>query len=121
MQHGKHVKKMQNIFTDKLRIESDLEIDSCHKVRSCKRKTGQDQDRTHTVVSRLNRFKDKQHILNNVKKLKNMDMFIYEDFSQGTIELRKSLWEQVLKYRKQSRYACLNYRNIIVRDDNGVR
>ena len=55
------------------------------------------------------------------KKLKKTGIYIYEDFSKGTMELRKSLWEQVLEYRKQNKFASLNYRSIIVRDDNGVR
>ena len=89
--------KIQNIITDKLGIESDVEIDRCHRIGPCKTKTDQDQDRPRTVVCRINRFKDKQHILNNAKKLKNTGIFIYEDFSNDTMELRKSLWEQVLE------------------------
>ena len=102
-------------------IESDVEIDRCHRIGPRKTKTGQNRDRPRTVVCRLNRFKDKQRILNNAKKLKNTGICIYEDFSKDTVELRKSLWEQVLEYRKQNKFACLNYRSIIVRDHNGVR
>ena len=32
-------------------------------------------------------------------------IFIYENFSRDTIELRKSLWEYVLEYRKQNKFA----------------
>ena len=32
MRHGKHVKKIQNIITDKSGIESDVEIDRCHRI-----------------------------------------------------------------------------------------
>ena len=71
-------------------IESDIEIDRCHRIRPCKTKTGQNHDRSHTVVCRLNRFKDKQHILNNAEELKNMGIFIYDGFSKDTMELRTS-------------------------------
>ena len=50
-----------------------------------------------------------------------MGIYIYEDFSKDTMDLRKSLWEQVLEYCKQNKLACLNYRNIIIRDHNDVR
>ena len=30
-----------------------------------------------------------------------MSIYIYEDFSKEAMELRKSLWEHVLEYRKQ--------------------
>ena len=76
---------------DKLGIESDVEIDRCHRIGFRKTKTGQNQDQPRTVVCRLNRFKDKQRILNNAKKLKNMGIYIYENFSKDTMELRKSL------------------------------
>ena len=66
-------------------------------------------------------FKDKQHILNNAKKLKNTGIFIYEDFAKDTMELRKSLLEQDLEYWKQNKFACLNYRSTIVRDHNTER
>ena len=43
-------------------------IERCHKIGPCKTKAGQDQDQTRTVVCRLNRFKDRERILNNAKK-----------------------------------------------------
>ena len=45
----------------------------------------------------------------NVKELINSNVL------KDNMELRKSLWEQVLEYRKQNKFACLNYRSIIVR------
>ena len=103
------------------RNKTDLEeIDRCQRKGPRKTKTGQDRDRPRTVVCRLNRFKDKQCILNNVIKLKNTGIFTYEYFSKNTKELRKSLWEQVLGYWKQNKFTCLNYRSIIVRNCNGV-
>ena len=60
--------KMQDIIADKLGIESDIEIDRCHRVGPRKTKTGQNRVRPRTVVCTLNRFKDKQCILNNPKK-----------------------------------------------------
>ena len=61
-------------------IENDIEIDRCHIIGPRKTKRDQDRDRLYTVVCRLIRFKDKQNILNHAKKLKNMGIFIYEDF-----------------------------------------
>ena len=102
-------------------IVSDIEIDRCHKIGPHKTKIAKDWDQPCTTVCRLNQFKDKHHILNNAKKLKITSTFIYEDFSKDTMALRKSLWEHVFKYLKQNKFACLNYKSIIVRDHNGVR
>ena len=64
---GSMCQQIQNIITDKLGIESDVEINRCHRIGPHKAKSGQDRDRPHTVVYRIIRFKDKQRILSNAK------------------------------------------------------
>ena len=66
-------KKIQNITTDKSEIEGDVKIDRCHRIRPHKANTRHDRIRSRTTVCKLNRFKDKQRILNNEKKLKNTE------------------------------------------------
>ena len=53
------------------------------------------------------------------KKLKNIGIYLYQDFTKEIMELRKTLWEQNLEYHGQNTFAY--YRSIIVRDHNGVR
>ena len=78
---GSMWKKIQNIIADKLGIESDVEIDRCHRIGPRKTKTGQNRDWPRTVVCRLNRFKDKQRILNNAKKTgKHGHLYIWRFF-----------------------------------------
>ena len=50
------------------------------------------------------------------KKLKYTGIFIYEDFSKAAMELRKSLWEEVLRHQQQNKIAYLNYRSNLVKD-----
>ena len=83
---------------DKLGIESDIEIDRCHIIGPCKTRADQTWDQPCTVVCRLDRFKDKQCILYDAKKTEKNE---HQDFLKDTVELRKSLWEQVLEYQKQ--------------------
>ena len=66
-----------------------------------------------TVVSNFLRSEDKHKVLRSAKKLKDTGIFIYEDFSKATMELRKSLWEEVLYNRQQIKVAYLNYRSIV--------
>ena len=102
--------KVQDVLLNNLNIEGIIKIDRRHcfgkRRGSCPR----------TIVCRFLRFKDKQKIIQNAKKLKDTRIFIYEDLCSDTMELRKSLWEKVLEYRRQSKYAYLNYRTIVVRD-----
>ena len=51
-------------------------------------------------------------------KLKDTGIYVYEDFSNETMEVRKSLWEKLLECRRQDKYAFLNYRKIVVRDNS---
>ena len=50
------------------------------------------------------------------EKLKDTEIFIYEDFYSHTMELWKSLWEKVLEYHRQGKYAYLDYRTIVLKD-----
>ena len=105
-------RKMQEVISNHLEVEHDLEIERCHHME--KRKG----NRPHTIVCNFLRFKDMQKILQNAKKLKDAGIYVYEDFSNETMEVRKSLWEKVLEYRRQGKYASLNYRKTVVRDNS---
>ena len=107
--------KIKDIIKEKLDIETDVELDRCHRMG---KKRG---NRPRTLICRFTKFKDKQCVLSNARKLKGTNIYIYGDFSQGTMELRKSLWEQVLEYRRQGKFAYLNYRSIVVKDNNRHR
>ena len=67
-------RKVQDVLLNNLNIEGNIEIDRCHRFRK-RRGT-----RPRTIVCRFLRFKDKQKILQNAKKLKDTGTFIYEDF-----------------------------------------
>ena len=105
-------RKVQEVISNHLEIEHDVEIERCHHME--KRKG----NRPRTIVCNFLRFKDMQKILQNAKKLKDAGIYVYEDFSNETMEVRKSLWEKVLEYRRQGKYASLNYRKIVVRDNS---
>ena len=102
-------RKVQDVLLNNLNIESNIKIDQCHRFGKCR------GSRPRTIVCRFLRFKGKQKILQNAKKLKDTGIFIYEDFYSDTMELRKSLWKKVLEYLRQGKYAYLKYRTILVR------
>ena len=76
------------------------------------------ESRPRTVICIFVHFKDKQKILQNAKKLKNTEIYIYEDFCKDTMELKNSRWEEYLNYYYQSKFASLNYISVVVRDDS---
>ena len=103
--------KIQELIKNKLKINEHIEIDRCHRLSKKK-----NQNRPRTIICRITKFKEKQKILKNAKLLKNTGIFIYEDFCKDTMELRKELWQEVLEYRRQNKFAYLNYRSIVVCD-----
>ena len=69
-----------------------------------------------TIILRLANFKDKSIITKNVNKLKGSDVYINEDFSRETKELRKKVWDEVKQLRSEGKFAYFNYCSIITRD-----
>ena len=106
---------VKDLIKTKLEINDEIEIDHCHRMGKCK-----DKKKTRSTVCRFLRFKDKQKILSNAKKLKNTGIFIYEDYCKETMDLQKSLWEEVLEHRQQNKIAYLNYRSVVVRECRDV-
>ena len=70
---------VKDLIKTKLEINDEIEIDRCHRM-------GKFKDKRSTVC-RFLRFKDKQKILSNAKKLKNTGIFIYEDYCKETMDL----------------------------------
>ena len=54
-------------------------------------------------------------ILRNVHKLKGNDIFINEDFSKQTADLRKELWKEVKLLRSEGKIDSLNYRIVVTK------
>ena len=70
--------------------------------------------RPRSMVLRLANFKDKSIILENANKLKGSDVYINEDFSRETTELRKKLWGEVKQFR--SNHMRCSVRKVIFRN-----
>ena len=79
--------KVQSIIKEELGITAEIELDRCH----CTGELIKNQSKPGTIVCRFLKFKDKEKILGNSKKLKDTGIFIYESFCKETVELLKSL------------------------------
>ena len=99
-----------------------------HHHRTCSEKKGKTtrnntagKKQSRTIVIKLANYKDKSMILRNVHKLKRSDIFINEDFSKQTADLRKELWKEVKQLRSEGKIAYLNYRTVVTkrRDNEG--
>ena len=91
--------KAVKVVKEKLGIYKGIMIERAHRTK----RNYKDKDKKHprTIVLRLANFKDKSIILKNVNKLKGSYVYINEDFSRETTELRKKLWDDVKQLRSE--------------------
>ena len=68
-----------------------------------------------TIICNLLRYKGKLKILQKANKLKGTNIFMNEDFSRETMELRKQLRKEVEAHRDKGRVACLSSRTVVVK------
>jgi hypothetical protein len=61
-------------------------------------------------------WKEKEDILNKGKLLKGTNIFINEDFSKETVEIRKELQKEVRRQRELGKFSTLLYDRVITRD-----
>ena len=105
---------LQQVFQEKLGLEYPTEIERAHRMSSRKNNTNIG-NKPRKIICNLLRYKDKVKILQKANKLKGTNIFINEDFSRETMELRKQLWKEVKAHRDKGRVAYLSYRTVVVK------
>jgi len=101
--------KVLKVLREKMDIEG-AEIERAHRVGKVK------NGKPRTIVAKFLRYKDKEMVLANWKGLKGTRIYVKEDFSADTLQLRSKLWTEVLNLRRQGKYAILKYDKIYQRN-----
>ena len=102
--------KIKNIIKEKLEIEDDIEIERIHRTGRYNRTK---RDKPRTIIFKLLRYKDKTKILRNGRKLKGTNIWINEDFSKRTLNIRKNLLAEIKQRRNNGEEGLyLNYLTI---------
>ena len=101
-------KILKSMIQEKLEIE-DVNIERAHRVGNTSNTS------PRTVVAKFSSFKGKQLVLSAAKKLKGQNIYINEDFSKETMDIRKEKWKSVKSLRSQGKYAILVYDKIVVK------
>ena len=91
--------KVKDLFREQLQISEEIEIDRAHRVGT---KQG---GRHRTIVLRCNKYKQKEEIKKAAKKLKGSGIYINDDFSTETLEIRKQLLQSAKELRRQGKGA----------------
>ena len=96
------------MIQEKLEIQ-DVNNERAHRVGSTSNTS------PRTVVAKFSSFKGKQLVLSAAKKLKVQNIYINEDFSKETMDIRKEQWKSVKSLRSQRKYVILVYDKIVVK------
>ena len=102
--------KIQAMFAQKLRLDG-IAIENAHRVRGNNRDIN--ISRPPTIVVKLLRFKGKTKVFENANKLKGQNIFINNDFSKETLELKNNLIVEVKRLRELGKIAYSNYSTIV--------
>ena len=108
--------EVQWLIKNKLGIAENIVTERAHRIK--KKGNSENPEKSRTIVCLFLNYKDKRNTLKNVKKLKGKNIFINEDFSHETMDLRKELWEKVKKHREEGKIAYLHYRTTFVKRRN---
>ena len=97
--------KRRKVIKDELDI-INVVIERAHSVkRNNDNNENNDQTRKPpTAVANLLHFKDKQDILHEARKF-----YFKADFSRETLATRKGLWNEVVRWEEEGKFAMINY------------
>ena len=107
--------KLRNVIKEELGIES-VDFERSHRVKRNADNNDDMNSKPPTIVAKLLHYKDKQDILHEAKTRKIRRYYFKEDFSKETLEIRKRLWDEVVRLREEEgKFAVINYDRIYSR------
>ncbi|XP_065680611.1 uncharacterized protein LOC136094545 [Hydra vulgaris] len=107
-------KKLLILFKNKLNI-SNVDIERAHRVGN------KEENKTRTIVVKIQHYKDKIKVLNSSHRLKGTGIYINEDFSFETTVIRKKLLVEMKMHRKNGKYSSIKYDKLIVREFRKIK
>ena len=111
MKPGKKTEEiLQQMLCNVLELEG-INTERAHRVGN----KSNERNAPRTIVAKFFSYKDKQAILSVAKKLKGKDIYINEDCSKETLEIRKENLQTVKRLRCQGTYVYLVYDCIVAK------
>ena len=104
-------RKVKDVLHSRLGL-SNIDIERAHRMG--KKKSGYKQPRT--IIFKLKDWKQKEEILKNSKHFKGTGIYINEDFSDATNEIRKGLFAKMKKNREEGKYSIVVYDKLMTRE-----
>ena len=103
--------KVNNVLENNLNVK-DVKIERAHGVGKKR------SDKPRTIVCKLLSHSDKERVLAKLGKLKGTNIYINEDFSEETMQIRQELFKQRNLFRDNGKFAKFVYNKLVVREFN---
>ena len=103
--------KVNNVLENNLNVK-DVKIERAHRVGKKR------SDKPRTIVCKLLSYSDKERVLAKLGTLKGTDIYINEDFSEETMQIRQELFKQRNLLRDKGKFAKVVYNKLVVREFN---
>ena len=103
--------KVNNVLENNLNVK-DVKIERAHRVGKKR------SDKPRTIVCKLLSYSDKERVLAKLGTLKGTDIYINEDFSEETMQIRQELFKQRNLLRDNGKFAKVVYNKLVVREFN---
>ena len=98
--------KVKLLLKENLEINEIIEIDRAHRIALSDFK--RDNNKPRTIVCKLLRYADKEKVLSKTKLLHGTHIYINEDYSDETSQIRRELQLQAKKHRRRKiRAGCV--------------
>ena len=76
--------------------------------------------RIRDILVKFNSMDQRNTVLKKKRLLKCQQIFIREDYCKSTIQIRNTLLPKLQEARRQGKFAYLNYRELIIKNDRGT-
>ena len=101
---------LQQMIRNILELEG-ITMERAHRVGN----KSNERNTPRTIAAKFSSYKDTQTVLSIAKKIKGKNIYINEDYSKETLEIRKENWQTVKRLRSQGTYAYLVYDRIVTK------
>ena len=108
--HGSEA-KIKKIIKEELGIEN-VEIERAHRIGKEER---DDPSEKRTIMAKFLNYKDKEKVMREYRscKLGKERLYINEDFSEETMEIRKELFKQAKELKKKGKLVKVIHNRLI--------
>ena len=112
-------KVVKQSIKDKLSINEDFEIERCHRVNSCRRRsnnTAGQSEEPRPIVAKFSKWKEKEIVLKKAREIKPQGVRFLADLSSRTIQNWNEQVPKLLEARPQGKIAFFVLDKLYIKD-----